>query len=154
MMSMVFEIWIGIILGALVGALWYYLAKCLKRSLDIKDKVIETDKYRLFAQMNTDAIREEINKMIESYVSKYALYNFIYPNVNFISNEAVNTCVKEVTKSVILEMSELYVFYFKILYNIQDEDDLLKHIKELVEDYVITYAADYNINKSETKKGE
>lgn len=153
-MSMVFEIWICIILTALVGALWYYLIKCLKRSLDIKDKVIENDKYRLFAQMNTDAIREEINKMIESYVSKYALYNFVYPNVNYITNEGGITCIKEVTKTIILEMSELYVFYFKILYNIQDEDDLLKHIKELVEDYVMAYAAEYNNNKSENKKGE
>lgn len=150
-MNMVFEIWICLILTALVVALWFYLTKCLKRSLDIKERVVENNKYQLFAQMSTTVAKEEIDKMIESYVAKYALYNFVYPNVTYITNEEGNKCIREVTKQVILEMSELYVFYFKILYNIQDEDDLLKHINDLVEEYVLSYAANYNQPKEENK---
>lgn len=151
-MNIVFNIWICILLTALVIALWYYLIKYLKRSLDIKDKIVDNDKYQLFSQIDTKAIKEEINELVEKYVLKYALINFVYPNVNSITNEDGIKCIKEVTKSIILEMSELYVFYFKILYNIQDEDDLLKHINELVEDQVLAYAVEYNNNKRAIKE--
>ena len=48
--------------------------------------------------------------------------------VAYIKNDQADNMVKDITKEVILDMSDLYLSYCKLLYNISNQDDLTKVI--------------------------
>jgi hypothetical protein len=52
--------------------------------------------------------------------------------------------VKKLTKTIMLELSELYIFYIKIQRDISDEMDILKYINKKVKEHVLEFVTEYN----------
>ena len=52
--------------------------------------------------------------------------------------------VRDLTKSVLIEMSELYLFYIRLLYNISTDDDLVRVVNNLLKNQIIDAVSSYN----------
>ena len=57
------------------------------------------------------------------------------------------TIAKYLDKKISLEISDLYIFYIKILVSIQDDNDLLAYIDRKVKQHVLEFVTDYNKTK-------
>jgi hypothetical protein len=122
----------------------YILKKYLTRKNELKDKEIKNKKYELFANISTEQVQGEIDKYIERYINKYITYKFIANKIIYIKQDEIEVMIKDVSKLVYLEISELYIFYIKLIININDNDDLLKYIHSRVTTIAIDITASFN----------
>lgn len=113
-------------------------------SVEIKNKELEIQKMKLFMEMDPMLINKEIDDYVSKYVEKYIFKQFVIHQIQYINDTETETMIRSVTGQIAIEISELYVFYFKILYNISDENDLVKFINLKVKDHVLEKITDYN----------
>ena len=135
-----------------LGVTAYLSYIILRRKYNQKEFELELEKYKFFGSVDTKKIQEEIDGLIEKYFNYYILYNFIAHQKKYIKEDEMLKGVKDITKNIVIEMSELYTFYFKMLYNINNEDNLTAKIYELVNDRMIAYAAEFNRPKEKEEE--
>jgi len=140
----IMNIWIGLIMTSVVVLLYYNTIINEKKKNLLKEKELENQKMELMMKIDTKAARAEIDSLIERYFGEYTLYNFVAQKVVYIKKEDAELAVKEITKRIIMNMSETYIFYMKILYFIDDEDGLLEKITDMVSEQMISYMVEYN----------
>ena len=140
----IMNIWIGLIMTSVVVLLYYNAIVNEKKKNLLKEKELENQKMELMMKIDTKAARAEIDSLIERYFGEYTLYNFVAQKVVYIKKEDAELAVKEITKRIIMNMSETYIFYMKILYFIDDEDGLLEKITDMVSEQMISYMVEYN----------
>jgi hypothetical protein len=140
----IMNIWIGLIMTSVVVLLYYNAIINEKKKNLLKEKELENQKMELMMKIDTKAARAEIDSLIERYFGEYTLYNFVAQKVVYIKKEDAELAVKEITKRIIMNMSETYIFYMKILYFIDDEDGLLEKITDMVSEQMISYMVEYN----------
>ena len=116
----------------------------LKSFLEIKNKQVENDKMRLFMQMSPDLMEKELDKLLDDYVKRYIIYKFVANKIQFISSEAAETMVKDVTELVLINISDLYVFYLRMISDIKDDESLILQINSRVKNKCIDEVADFN----------
>ena len=126
-----------------------WILKDLAQLKEIKNKELENDKLRLYSTLDPKAIREELNDLIRQYVARYMTKDILANQVAYIKNDQADSMVKEITKEVILDMSDLYLTYCKLLYNINSQDDLTKVIYFLTIDIVLNTVTNFNGNNQE-----
>ena len=135
-----------------ISAILYIANKNLKRKYNQKEFELELEKYKFFGSVDTKKIGEELDDMVKDYFGYYVLYHFQAQGKKYIKEDEMRQGVKEITKSIIMDMSELYTFYFKMLYQIDTEEALTAKVYEMVNNDMIAFAADYNAPK-ETDNG-
>lgn len=112
----------------------------------IKNKQLENEKLKLYSTIDGKLVKEELIQLIRDYTARYMTKNIMVNQIDFIKNDQMDEMVKEITKEVILEMSDLYLSYCKLLYNIDNEDDLLRVIYYLTVDVVLDVVTRFNTN--------
>ena len=112
--------------------------------IEIKNKKIENEKTQLYANINTELVREELNKLIRVYVSRYITKNIMVNQITFIKNDQADQMVKDIVKEVTLDMSDLYITYCKLLCAIDNEKDIVKLVLRLTTDIVLESITKYN----------
>ena len=122
----------------------YVLNKLSKTKFNQKGFELELEKYKFFGSVDTDNIDKEIDKLVKKYFDYYIIYNFHVHDKKYIKDEEIDKAVRDITKNIVVEMSELYIFYFRMLYNINSEDQLTAKVYEKVTDSMIVFAADFN----------
>ena len=127
-----------------LGVITYFANKLITRKYNQRDFELELEKYKFFGSVDTKKVQEEIDNLINKYFAYYVLYNIEAPGKKYIKEDEINQGIKDITKNIILEMSELYSFYFRMLYDIESEEQLTAKIHEMVTDTMIAYSADYN----------
>ena len=127
-----------------VGIIVYFFNKLITRKYNQRDFELELEKYKFFGSVDTKKVQEELDNLINKYFAYYVLYNFEALNKNYIKEDEMTQAIKDITKNIVIEMSELYSFYFKMLYDIESEEQLTAKIHEMVTDTMIAYAADFN----------
>ena len=132
-----------------VGLIVYIANKNLRRKYNQKEFELELEKYKFFGNIDTKKIQEELDNLVNKYFTYYALYNFEAHNKKYIKQDEIDQGIKDITKNIIIEMSELYSFYFKMLYDIENEEQLAAKIVEMVTDLMIGYAAETNKPREE-----
>ena len=132
-----------------VSLVTYISNKNITRKYNQREFELELEKYKFFGTIDTKKVQEELDALINKYFSYYVLYTFVAHDKKYIKEDEINQGIKDITKNIILDMSELYSFYFRILYNITTEEQLVDKIDEMVTDTMIAYAADYNKPKEE-----
>lgn len=116
----------------------------LEKRNEIEEKAVTLDQFELFMQIDVELIEKEIDKMIIKYVNDYSLKKFILQNVDYIRKPDINIMRKEIKMTITLEISELYIFYIKMLTSINNDEDLLKYIDKKVDEHVLLFVTDYN----------
>ena len=138
------NIWVGILMTSIVILIGYNTIVNEKKKNAIKEKEAENERMKLLMKVDPKLIREEIDNLIQRYFGEYTLYNFVAPKKVYIKKEDGDLAIKEISKKIMLNISETYVFYFKLLYYINDQDDLLEKITELVTEQMLSYMVDFN----------
>lgn len=117
----------------------------LNRKLDIKDKEIKNKKYELFTTIDPDKIDEALNKYFETYINRYITYKFIANKSIYIKQEEVENMVRDVTKLIYINISELYIFYINMIGSINGDDErLLEFIHTRVKNISVETVSAYN----------
>ena len=140
-----FIIFIYVAVGiGLITAGFIFIRKDINRSLDIKEKEIKNKEYELFNSIDVDKINENINAYIEHYINRYILYKFISQKVMYINSDDTETLIRDVTKNIVIDLSELYIYYIKLIYPITDDTSLITFIKNRVTNSSIEIVTSYN----------
>lgn len=113
----------------------------------IREKEIKNKKYELFNNVDTEFINEKLDKYFEKSVNRYIVYKFISNKVTFIGSDDVETMINDLTKFIIIDISELYVFCISMISAINSQEDLIRFIKNKVQNTTIEAVS--NFNKSE-----
>ena len=111
------------------------------RELDLKNKQCE-----LYIQISPQYAEEEINKLVKKYIDTYTLSEIYANNIIYLTHQDIDDMVRKLDKAIMLEISDLYVFYIKLLTNIDDEKDLLVYIDSKVKELVLEFVTEFNKN--------
>lgn len=120
------------------------IMKYLEEKQKIKKMEIENTKMDLMMKMDPKIAETEIEALIKKYVQEYSFTNFVMKQIIYIREDQVEEMVRYLDKQIIMEISELYIFYIKIIINITDEDDLLLYIDRKVRSEVLEFITDFN----------
>ena len=110
-----------------------------QKTLELENKKIE-----LFMQMDPKMAESEIDELVKKYLNDYIIKNFLISNIDYIKKNEIDKMVKELDRNIVREISELYIFYIKILTNITDEEDLIKYIDKKVKEHVLEFVTEFN----------
>lgn len=113
-----------------------------------KNKLLEkSNKLRseeLFASIDIEALEESIEKYFRKYIDRYIIYNFRVAKVLHINSKDQDKMRRDLTKLITLEVSEYWIFRFKLVRQIQNTDDLITFIHDRVTEYSIVAVDTYN----------
>lgn len=140
-------IYFSLLQSGIVIALIILIKKLLpeiKRRSEIKNKEVENKKFELFLSTSPEKINEELDKYFERYINRYIAFKFISKKATFINQDDTETMILDLTKLVAIEMSEIYVFYMKNIYAINNEEDLLRCIKNRITSLVVESVSSFN----------
>ena len=111
---------------------------------DRKNKELEIKKVDLYSYIDPVRVINVLSDWIQAYLRNYILVNFTIQNIEFINKDMTKLMIKEVSTQVIVEMSDYYLTLIKLRYNLNNDDDLIKHIYSLVSDEALIIVTDYN----------
>ena len=115
-----------------------------KRYLTIRNKEVENKKMELYLNISPELMEKEIDKFIDDYVKRYIVYRFMSRKIIYINDEECEKMVKSVTENILIELSELYLFYLRTLTDIPDDDALIRVVNTKVKNKCIEQVLDYN----------
>lgn len=133
-----------LIIGYFTWATIYITKKYLIPKNEIENMKLKNEKYNLFSRLSIPDIDNQIRSYITDYLQRYIAYKFISKKIEYIRDEDVETMIKDITKLIYIEISELYIFYIKMVYTINEDEDLLKYINSKVKEISIELVTNYN----------
>lgn len=156
MQNMVFNyVFITFIFLYIAGFAFYVfngIMKHLEENRNLRRLEIENKKVELQMRMDPKLAEKEVEDLVKNYVSQYGFVNFVSKQIPFIRDQQVNEMIRYLDKQIMLEISELYIFYIKCITNIEDENDLLIFVDRKVKDQVLEFVTNFNGNNAERFK--
>lgn len=122
------------------GMIKYIVDKIEER----KSKELELKKTELYTLIDPAKLDLLISEWIHTYIRKYILTNYTIHNVNFVNKDMTMLMIKEVSSQIIVEMSDMYLVFIKLKYNLNRDEDLIKYVYNLVSDEALIAISDYN----------
>lgn len=116
----------------------------LDKRNEIREKEIKNKKYELFNNISIENINTELDHYFDIVVNRYIVYKFVSKKTTYIGADETEIMIRDLTKSVILEMSELYVYYVSVLVSINNQEDLVRFINNKIRNNVIEAVTTYN----------
>ena len=142
------NILIKISIVVLLSIFGYKLYKFITVKIkDIAEKKIENEKINLYAKIDPKLVKQELVNLIRDYTARYMTKSIMVNHINFIKNDQIDNMIKSIVEDVILDMSDMYLTYCKLLYNVTNEDELLKVIYYLTVDVVLEVVTEFNKEK-------
>lgn len=108
---------------------------------------VQNEKMDIMMKLDPKAAEDEIDKLVKNYINEYVFYQFIINDTKYIRKEETSIMIKSVIKSIMLELSELYIFYIKIIRDVSSEDDILNYITKKVKEHTLEFVTEYNREK-------
>ena len=133
-----------LVLSTFVWCTIYITKNYLIPKNNIRENELKNEKYSLFSAISIEAIEASLNAYFEGYIKRYITRKFMIRKVNYIKDEDCEILVKDLTKIIYIEISELYVFYIRMIYSINTDDDLLKYINLKVKNIAVDQITNYN----------
>lgn len=140
---------LSVIVTLTFSSIFYYLIAVVNKRNKLKEMEIKNTQYELFTKLDPSLIEEEIDKLINKYINNYYINYMIPNNIDYLKKDAIEKMIKELTKQVMLDLSELYLFYIKTLTNIKSDEDLLMFVHKKIKEHVLIFVTDYNKPKAE-----
>lgn len=107
----------------------------------------QNEKMDIMMKLDPKAAEDEIDKLVKNYISEYIFYQFTIHDTKYIRKEETGIMVKSIIRSIMLELSELYIFYIKIVRDVSDETDILEYITKKVREHALEFITEYNREK-------
>ena len=140
---------LSLILGIMIACIFGYgLVFIIKPYMNEKNRIREIESknktYELFASIDPEAVQKELDTYFERYVNRYITYKFIANKVIYIKQDDIEKMISDTTKLIMIEISELYIYYIKLLRSIDNNEDLIQYIYSRVSTITIDTVANYN----------
>ena len=120
------------------------IEKCFNRYIDLQHEKEKNRQFELYANIDL----EEIEKIVDAYFHvaelEYIKFHFTAMKVSYITSAQQSEMIKEVSKQIAINIPESYLFYIRLLRNIDNDDDLIKYIYERVSILSIEDVSEYN----------
>lgn len=120
----------------------------IKPYLDKRNEINErnsiTDQRKLYMDMNPNEMNETVNEYIEGYIDKYIVYKFISKKVVYINQDAIDEMVRDLTKLIVIDISELYIFYIQMTRNISNDEELITAIHDIIMSISVEKVSSFN----------
>lgn len=118
--------------------------KCFNKYIDLEKEKTKNKQYELYSNIDL----EQVEKIVDGYFHvaelEYIKFHFTAKNVNYITSAQQMEMIKDVSKQLAINLPESYLFYIRLLRNIDTDEDLIKYIYERVSVLSIQDVADYN----------
>lgn len=129
-------------LGLLI--LYFKIIPIQKKKLEISERETKNELYNMYIRIDPDAVQKTIDNLIDEKINEYVLYRIRTREAQHISSKDSENIVSTVTESIYIELSELYLFYIKLLVNIETDEDLLTYINSRVKYRSILFISENN----------
>ena len=133
-----------LVLSFFVWTTIYITKHYLEPKNKLEEMKIKNDKYNLFSTLSIEAINQYLDNYFERHIQQYISMKFLVRKITYIKEEDCEIMVRDITKAIALEISELYIFYIKMIYNISTDEDLLKFINLKVKIVAVEQVSAYN----------
>ena len=80
----------------------------------------------------------------EKYINRYITYKCVSKKIIYIKQEDVDEMVRDLTKFISLDISELYTYYISLITDIDDEESLVKYIHSRVMNISVEAVLSFN----------
>ena len=137
----------AIIYSFMFGVCIYFVNKTINAFIDINRRKTMNKQYELFMDVDIEKTEEMIDKLIRKHLEEYVLKEIIVQQIEYINKDQVKTMVKEIDKSILISLSDLYIFYIKLLTKIESEDDVVRYIHHKTNEHVLNFVTDFNKTK-------
>ena len=114
------------------------------RKNDIESKKAKSDLYRVYMDIDIIKTNEIIDNILNQYINRWVLVNITSKGDDYIKDSEVEELIKDVTSTFIVNMSDIHLFYMNCLYNIPDDDTLIKVVREKVKYLVLDFIVEFN----------
>lgn len=111
------------------------LLPILKYKENIKNKELKIEESKLYSNIDINEVNALLDKYFDDRAKSYILNNFIKNKISYVNAEQKRAMVRDLTKSTILDISELYIYYIKLLHNLNTDDDLTSFIYAMISKY-------------------
>ena len=135
---------VALIYAGCINTFIILLFRYLNKMEERKDREIENEKMNLYSTLDINAIDKTIDEIIKKYINKYIIQNVLINGETYIKKDVIEEMVRDITKQFIVDISDLHLFYIKMLTNINTENDLLEFIYKKVCDRTLEIVTEYN----------
>lgn len=104
----------------------------LTRVNDLKEKQIKNDLYALYANIDPDAIQENINNLVDNKLADYIMVNIRTRESAYMNSQDIDAMIKNVSAYLYLNLSDMYITLIKMVHNISSDEDLIVYINDTV----------------------
>jgi len=119
--------------------------KIMEKVLNIKKDQLELEKEKMYMTVDPDLVNKTIDDHIKAKIDKYLLDHGIIDNNGYITQETISEMIHDITKDIYLHLSDLYKTYILLVTKeVEDENTILKFIRDKVKYQVINIAAEVN----------
>lgn len=116
----------------------------LKEKNNIEDKKTKNELYRLYSELDPDIIKTNIDNLIENAIAEYMFINIRTRESVYMNNKDIDDMIKNVSASVYLNLSDMYITFIKMIYSISSDDDLAVYINNAVKIAAVPIIKDNN----------
>lgn len=136
-----------IIVAAYLVTMFFIIKPYLESKNELLDKKYKNELYELYTKIKPEAVQESLNNMVDIKIQEFILYNIRTREAQYMNSKDVDKMIKTVTSDLYLSLSELYVFYIKLIYNIENDEDVLTYLNKLVKRRSIDIVAENNAER-------
>ena len=133
-----------VVIVSIFVVLYTIIVPYLKEKNNIRVFELENYKMDLFMKIDPKFAETQIEELIKKYINDYVVVNFLIHDVDYIRKEEIENMLKSVYQKILVELSELYIFYIKIIVNIQNEEDLAMYIRKKTKDQILEFVTEFN----------
>lgn len=120
----------------------------IKPYLDEKNKInkmnVENEKMKILSTLDPKIALEEVIKLIDTYIDNYVLHKFIVYRIDYIKKDDIEKMIKDLDTKIFVELSELYLFYIRIITNISTEEELIQFLHKKISERVLKFTVEFN----------
>ena len=116
----------------------------LNKKNELREKDIKNKQHTFFSSVDIDAVEKLVTDYIQKYIDRYIVYKFISVKKEYIKDDEIDPMIKDISKNIMRDMSELYVFYIKLLTNVTNTTELVYYVHNKVMELTIDSVSNYN----------
>ena len=117
------------------------------KNMILKNNYIDPELQKLYANIDTQMVNEEIDKWIKSYLDDYIVKNITIQGSEYIKKTDIDNMLKDVLTNIVYHVSDLYKWYISLLINIDNEDDMIDFITNRLSIQIIAFVSKFNQTK-------
>ena len=138
-------IWMAaIFFGAILLIIHFDIVPLIEEKNEIRDNELKNELYRLYTQLDPDIIHQNIDNLIDKEIAKYMVINIRTRESHYMNSQDIDTMVKNVSANIYLNLSDMYITFIKLVYNVNNADDIIIFINDAVKMRAIDVVTENN----------